>query len=214
MPRKYKLWWVRFLHVSVHVGAALPLAWLFWAVPAGELGGDPVQELIHYLGLGGLRLLLLSLLISPLVSWLGMPLLNRLRRPLGLWAFAWVSLHFACWLGLDLLFAWSLIGEEIIKRTYILVGFAVWLVLLALAVTSIPRLVRAMGRRWKPLHRLVYPAAVLACVHFWWSLKSGWLEPFIYLAIVAALLWLRRRQILGSVRRWIPAAGQVSSRQH
>ncbi len=111
----------RFLHLAVHVGALLPLAWLFWAVPAGKLGGDPVQGLIHYLGIGGLRLLMLSLLVTPLARGLRKPLWNRLRRPLGLWAFAWVSLHFAAWISLDLIFAWSLIGREILERTYILI---------------------------------------------------------------------------------------------
>ena len=182
---------VQLLQVLVHAGSLAPLLWLFWAIPEGRLGGDPVQELIHYLGLGGLRLLMLSLLVTPLVRWTRKPLLNRLRRPLGLWAFAWVTLHFAAWISLDLIFAWSLIGEEIVKRTYILVGFTVWLILLALAVTSIPRLVRALGRRWKKLHRLVYPAVILACIHFWWSLKSGWIEPAIYLLICLILLSFR-----------------------
>ena len=195
MPTSPFLWFVRCLQVAVHVGSLLPLAWLFWAVPAGELGGDPVPELIHYLGLGGLRLLILTLLITPLVRWTSKPLLNRLRRPLGLWAFVWVTLHFSAWLGLDLIFAWSLIGEEIIKRTYILVGFTVWLILLALAVTSIPGLVRSMGRKWKSLHRLIYPAVVLGCIHFWWSLKSGWIEPAIYLVVALFLISLRMKNL-------------------
>lgn len=191
MRKNTFLWFVRLFQVAVHVGSLLHLAWLFWAVPAGKLGGDPVPELIHYLGIGGLRLVMLSLLITPLVRWTSKPLLNRLRRPLGLWAFTWVTLHFAAWVGLDLLFAWSLIGEEIVKRTYILVGFTVWLILLALSITSIPRLVRAMGWRWKALHRLIYPAVILACIHFWWSLKSGWIEPAIYLGICVFLISMR-----------------------
>ena len=182
---------VRVLQAAVHLGSLMPLLWLFHAVPAGKLGGDPVQELIHFLGLGGLRLLMLSLMITPLARWSSRPLLNRLRRPLGLWAFVWVTLHFAAWISLDLIFAWSLIGQEIVKRTYILVGFSVWLILLALAITSIPKLMRAMGRQWKKLHSLIYPATLLACLHFWWSLKSGWIEPAIYLAIGLLLLSLR-----------------------
>jgi len=192
---------IRVLQVAVHLGSVVPLIWLFWALPAGRFGGDPVPELIHYLGLGGLRLLLLTLLVSPLVRRWSKPLLNRLRRPLGLWAFVWVTLHFSAWLALDLGLQWSLIGQEIVKRTYILIGFSVWLVLLALAVTSIPRLVRAMGRRWKRLHQLIYPAAILSCIHFWWSLKSGWIEPCIYLVIAVLLLgW-----------RWKPKRGPAAA---
>lgn len=178
----------------VHLGGLLPLLWLFVAVPAGALGGDPVKELIHYLGLGALRLLLLTLAVSPVARRLRYPLLIRLRRPLGLWCFVWASLHFSAWLSLDLAFSWWLIGEEIVKRTYLLLGFATWLILLALAVTSLPALVRRMGPRWRTLHSLIYPAVLLACVHFWWSQKSGWIEPALYLAVALVLLWLRRRK--------------------
>ncbi len=180
------------LQVTVHLGALLPLLWLFAAVPAGALGGDPVKELIHFLGLGALRLLLLTLVVSPVARRLRYPLLIRLRRPLGLWCFVWASLHFSAWLSLDLAFSWSLIGEEIVKRTYLLLGFATWLILLTLAVTSLPALVRRLGSRWRTLHRLIYPAVLLACVHFWWSQKSGWIEPALYLVVALVLLWLRR----------------------
>ncbi len=196
------------LQVAVHVGALLPLLWLFAAIPAGALGGDPVKELIHYLGLGALRLLLLTLVVSPMARRLRYPGLIRLRRPLGLWCFAWASLHFSAWLSLDLAFTWSLIGEEIVKRTYLLLGFTVWLMLLALAVTSLPALVRRLGARWRTLHSLIYPAVVLACIHFWWSQKSGWIEPAIYLAVAVGLLWLRRTKVLSVLfsvfRRYSP----------
>ena len=186
---------VQCLHVAVHVGSFVPLAWLFWALPAGKFGGDPVEELIHFLGIGALRLLLLTLCITPLARYFRYPPLIRLRRPLGLWCFGWASVHFACWLTLDLGLMWGLIGEEIVKRTYILLGFSVWLILTALAVTSIPRLVKALGRRWKSLHRLIYPALILACVHFWWSVKSGWFEPAIYLTLALLLIAPRVRKL-------------------
>lgn len=180
----------------VHLGALLPLLWLFIAIPSGAFGGDPVKELIHYLGLGALRLLMLTLLISPLAVRLKNPSLNRLRRPLGLWCFTWASLHFAVWLWLDLGLEWSLIGADIVKRSYILLGFSAWLVLLALAITSLPRLVHALGARWKALHGLIYPTVLLGCIHFWWSLKSGWLEPVLYLGLALVLLGLRKKKIL------------------
>lgn len=188
------------LHIAVHLGALFPLLWLFIAIPRGDLGGDPVKELIHYLGLGALRLLLLTLLISPLAERLKFGRLNKLRRPLGLWCYTWASLHFAAWLGLDLAFEWGQIGEELVKRTYILIGFTVWLILSSLAVTSIPKIMRRMGRRWKKLHQWIYLAVLLACIHFWWSLKSGWIEPCGYLAIAVFLLWLRRRKLIGLFR--------------
>ncbi|OUS13516.1 sulfoxide reductase heme-binding subunit YedZ [Gammaproteobacteria bacterium 53_120_T64] len=184
------------LHGGVHLAALLPLAWLFWAIPAGELGGDPVEELIHFLGLGALRLLLLSLLISPLLKSLKIAALFKLRRPLGLWAYTWASLHFFAWLALDLVFEWGLIGEEIIQRSYILLGFCLWLILSALALTSLPRLMRAMQSKWQKLHWWIYPAAIMGCIHFWWSLKSGWLEPAVYLLITLVLIGLRQQKLL------------------
>lgn len=187
------------LQIGVHLGALLPLLWLFYAINAGHLGGDPVVELIHYLGMGTIRLLLLTLLVSPLAKSLNFGQLNRLRRPLGLWCFVWASLHFSTWLALDLGLDWSLIGEELVERTYILLGFTAWLILLALAITSIPALLRKMGKNWKKLHGLLYVAVLLACWHFWWSVKSGWIEPAIYLAVALLLLVWRR----ASVKRWI-----------
>lgn len=190
------------LQLAVHIGAALPLLWLFYAVNAGWLGGDAVKELIHFLGLGTLRLLMLTLLVSPLARWLSFGQLNRLRRPLGLWCFTWASLHFAAWLALDLGLDWSLIGAELVKRTYILVGVTAWLMLLALAVTSVPALVRRLGKNWKKLHGLIYPAVLLGCWHFWWAVKSGWIEPAIYLAIALLLLFVRRDRVVRWLRSW------------
>ncbi|TLM74754.1 protein-methionine-sulfoxide reductase heme-binding subunit MsrQ [Microbulbifer harenosus] len=187
------------LQIGVHLGALAPLLWLFFAISDGRLGGDPVKELIHYLGMGTIRLLLLTLLVSPLAKFLHFGQLNRLRRPLGLWCFTWATLHFSAWLALDLGLDWSLIGEELVKRTYILLGFSAWVILFALAVTSIPAVLRKMGRNWKKLHGLLYVVVLLACWHFWWSVKSGWIEPAIYFAVALLLLVWRR----DSVGRWV-----------
>jgi len=185
--------WPGLLRIAVHLGALVPLVWLLYAVPRGALGGDPVQALIHFLGLGALRLLLLALLVSPLVKILRFPALLRLRRPLGLWCFVWASLHIATWATLDLGLDWRLVGAEVVTRTYILLGFLAWLILAALAITSVPALVRRLGRHWKPLHRLSYPALLLVCVHFWWSVKGLELEPLIYGLAAVVLLSFKRR---------------------
>lgn len=195
----------------IHILSLLPLLWLVWAIPEGKLGGDPVKELIHFLGIGALRLLMLSLLITPLAKAARLPLLNRWRRPLGLWAFLWGSLHFGAWIAFDLAFSWGLIGEELVKRTYILLGFFVWLTLLAMAITSLPKLVKVMGKHWKTLHRLVYSAVIVACVHFWWSVKSGWIEPLIYLTLALGLLSLRRQYFGRQLSRLVARASTQSS---
>lgn len=185
------------MRIAVHFAAILPLLWLFVAIPQGRLGADPVEELTHYLGIGALRLLFLTLCVSPLAKAMSFGQLLTLRRPLGLWCFVWASLHFATWLALDLDFTWSLIGVELLKRTYILIGFAAWLLLTALAITSIPSVLRRMGKYWKKLHRSIYLITILACLHYWWAVKSGWIEPLAYALIACLLLYLRRKQ-------WLP----------
>ncbi len=188
----------------VHAAALLPLAllgWKAWQVGGGAdidaLGADPVAAIEHELGLWALRLLLVTLAITPLRQLLGQPLLLRFRRLLGLWAFAYASLHFCAWLVLDLRGWWSQVFVEIAERPYITVGFAAWLLLVPLAVTSTRGWMRRLGRNWGRLHRLVYAVAVLAVLHFWWVVKSDVREPLLYAAILAALLgWrlMRRRQ--------------------
>lgn len=186
-------WVLLTLHLLVHLLPLLALGWLVLAANAGLLGGDPVPGIIHWLGKGALNLLLLCLLVSPLAKGFRQGGLMRLRRPLGLWALAYATLHVASWMLLDLQLAWGQIGSELVKRNYIVLGMAAWLILLVLGVTSWPRLVRKMGRRWQTLHRSIYLVALLVPVHYWWSLKSGWQEPAIYLLISVSLLAWRHR---------------------
>lgn len=195
-----KPWIFKTLHLCVHVFSLLPLVWLYFAVSQNRLGGEPVQAIEHFLGIGALRLLLLTLCVTPLAKTLKAGRLLRLRRPLGLWCFAWASFHFAVWIVFDLQFFWGLIGEEIVKRKYILVGFSAWLILLALAITSVPKILRSMGSTWKKLHQWIYLVAVLAPLHFLWSVKSGLIEPLFYFAIALCLLFLRRNILLRPFR--------------
>jgi sulfoxide reductase heme-binding subunit YedZ len=207
--------------VALHALVAAPLAWLCWQ--AGEiasgadidaLGADPVKAIEHRLGLWALRLLLLTLAVSPLRQVLGMPRLLRFRRMLGLWAFAYACLHFSAWLALDLRGWWSLVPGEIAKRPYITVGFAAWLLLVPLAVTSTRGWMRRLGRNWGRLHRLVYASAALAALHFWWVVKSDFREPLLYVVLLAVLLgWrLLRRRGAGASGRHAPASARTEQK--
>lgn len=180
------------LKAILQLGASLPLLWLPWALATGRFSADPVPELLQYLGDWALRLLLLTLCVSPLAKGLKAGWLIRVRRLLGLWCFAYASLHLLVWLVLDLQLAWGQIGAEIIERGFITLGMAAWLILLLLAATSTQGWQRRLGRRWQQLHNGVYLVALLVPVHFWWAIKSGWLEPAIYLGLSLALLWWRR----------------------
>ncbi len=184
------------------------LAWGVWRVWSGTdidaLGPDPVAAIEHELGLWALRLLLLTLAVTPLRQLTGQTALMRFRRMLGLYAFAYASLHLSAYLVLDLRGWWTLVFEEIVKRPYITAGFAAWLLLVPLALTSTRGWMRRLGRHWGRLHRLVYAVAVLAVLHFWWIVKSDYREPLLYAAILAALLgwrvWKRGTHQAGPVR--------------
>ena len=204
---------------AAHALALLPLAllgWKAWQISSGAdidaLGADPVAAIEHELGQWALRLLLLTLAVSPLRQLAGQPVLLRFRRMLGLYAFFYASLHFAAWLALDLGGYWTMLFEEIARRPYITMGFAAWLLLVPLAVTSTRGWMRRLGRHWGRLHRLVYAIAVLAVLHFWWIVKSDYREPLLYAAILALLLgWRAWRRLAG--RRLRPASAGAEQQQ-
>ncbi len=186
----------------VFVLCSLPLAWLAlrtFDVAGFTLGPNPVEALMHGLGSWGLRLLLLTLCARPAaVAW-HQPRIMRVRRMLGLFAFTCLVLHFLTWLVLDQSLNATLIVADIAKRPYITLGFTALLLLVPLAITSTDRWMRRLGRRWQQLHRLVYAAALLGCIHFWWQVKADWREPLLYVSAYTALMaWRWRRSRRGA----------------
>lgn len=168
----------------------LPLAWLVLALFTGGLGANPAEALQHATGLWALRLLCLTLAVTPLRVRTRTPQLARFRRMLGLFAFFYACLHLLTYLWLDMWFAWAEIATDILQRPFILVGLATWLCLLLLALTSTHGMVKRLGgRRWRRLHRLVYLAAALALLHFFWMRagKNNYAEVWLYAAILGVL---------------------------
>jgi len=173
----------------------LPLALLVIDTVRGTLGPDPVARLEHETGIWALRLLLVTLAITPLRTLTGWNALVRYRRMLGLFAFFYATLHFLIYLVVDLGGFWSQIFAEIAKKPFITVGFLAWLLLVPLAVTSTKGMMRRLGRRWQALHRLVYLIGVLAVLHFLWQVKWGEtiaaLEPVVYAGVFLVLMLAR-----------------------
>ena len=179
------------LKALAHALALAPAAVLFWRAWHDGLGADPVAALTHGTGEWALRLLLLGLAMTPLRQSIRQPWPIRFRRLIGLYAFFYASLHLAVYLLLDLGSYWTQIGADILKRPFITVGFAAWLLLVPLALTSTRAMMRRLKKNWQRLHRLVYAVAVLAVLHFWWLVKSDVREPMLYAAILLGLLAFR-----------------------
>ena len=189
---------VRWLKPSVFVLALLPLAWLAGRALTDGLGVNPVETLNRFLGDWALRFLLIALAVTPLRRLTHWAPLARLRRMLGLFAFFYVCLHLASYVGVDLYFDWVALWKDVAKRTYITLGMAAVLLLVPLAVTSTDGMIRRLGgRAWRRLHMLVFPAAILGVAHYWMMVKADIRQPLLHAAVLAVLLgsrlWAMRR---------------------
>ena len=158
---------------------------------AHALGADPAKELVLFQGEWAIRFLLLTLLITPVRRLTGWSQAQKIRRMLGLFTFAYASIHLLAYLFLLLEFDFNNLGADILKRPYITVGFTAYLLLLPLALTSNSYAVRLLRNRWALLHRLVYGVAILAVVHVTWLARSSYSEAFTYGAIATILLLTR-----------------------
>ncbi len=182
----------------------LPLAYLVWAAATDSLGANPAEALIRSSGDWTLRLLCVTLAVTPLRVLLNQPALARFRRMLGVATFGYALLHFACYAVLDQGLDVQVILQDIAKRPFILVGTAALILMTPLALTSFNRAIKALGgARWQRLHKAVYAVALLALLHFFWMKagKNDFGEWSIYAAVIAALLgwrvWQARRRRAG-----------------
>ena len=173
----------------VYLLLALPAPWFFYSGATGGLGVEPIKALEHELGEVALQLLIAGLCITPLRRHAGVNLL-KFRRAVGLMAFFYVALHLLVWLLLDIQDP-ARIWADIVKRPYITVGMAGFLLLLPLALTSTNGAIRRLGKRWRQLHRLVYAAALLGGLHFVMLAKGFQIEPLLYLGATVVLVALR-----------------------
>ena len=192
------------LRTAAWVGMAFPLAFLARGVLIGDLGPEPVDTLQHWTGLPALTFLWLSLAVTPLRRAWQLNGLIRLRRPLGLAAYGYAVLHLLSYLVFDQELSASEIAKDIAKHPWVLVGFSAFLLLTPLAVTSTEGWIRRLGgRNWQRLHRLVYPAAILASLHFLWLVKRDVTKPVAYLLVLALLLGARLlwRRVSGAAPR-------------
>jgi sulfoxide reductase heme-binding subunit YedZ len=175
-----------------------PLANLYVGAFFDRLGADPVEQVIHFTGMGALNCLLISLLVSPLAKLFKLSSLLYFRRMIGLYAFAYALCHILNFLFFEVQFDLILFVEEIFKRPYITVGMTAFSILTALAFTSTSKIRRKMRKNWQKLHNFTYLIALLVVIHFYWSVKSDVTEPLIYFALYGVFMTLR----YDSLRRW------------
>jgi methionine sulfoxide reductase heme-binding subunit len=197
--------------VTVFLLCLIPFADLLWRFIKGNLGINPVETLQHGTGDWTIRFIVFTLCITPFRKLFKLPELIRFRRMLGLFAFFYVSLHFLTYLGPDQSFDLAGMWKDVYKRPFITVGFAAFVSLIPLAVTSTAGWIRRIGgKRWQMLHRLIYFAAVCGVIHYYWLVKSDVRKPVFYGALVAILLlwrladWFFKRRGQVPVRVAVP----------
>jgi sulfoxide reductase heme-binding subunit YedZ len=182
----------RLLKLAIGVAVMVPAARVAWRFYAGALGANPIAEALNRLGFWTLVLLLAGLACTPIKILTGWAFPLRLRRMLGLEAFAYACLHFLTYFAVDQFFDFGEIWKDIVKRKFITVGFAAFVMLIPLAVTSTNAMVKRLGfPRWKRLHRLVYLAATCGVIHFAWRVKSDLRQPIVFGSVLAVVLAIR-----------------------
>ncbi|MGH7795330.1 MAG: sulfite oxidase heme-binding subunit YedZ [Candidatus Binatia bacterium] len=182
---------INWLKPAVFIFCLFPFCQLGYQAYTGDLGVNPIETITRFTGSWALIFLLASLAVTPLRRITRWNDLIKLRRMLGLFAFFYVSLHFATYMALDHFFDFRAIGNDIIKRPYVTAGFIAFVIMVPLALTSSAAMIRRLGKRWQQLHRWIYVAGIAAVIHFYWLVKADISRPAQYGAVLALLLGYR-----------------------
>ena len=203
----------RWTKIPIFALCLLPFLYIVWRAIRGDLTANPVEFLQHQTGDWTLRFLILTVCITPFRKLLKLPELIRFRRMLGLFAFFYVCLHFLTYLGPDQSFNLAGMLKDVVKRPFITVGFAAFVLLIPLALTSTAAWIRRLGgKRWQALHRSIYVCAILGVIHYYWLVKSDVRRPLFYGVLVGILLAWRLVNWF-SARKLTPTAAASPVRQ-
>ena len=176
------------IKIAIWIACLSPLVFLIYLAATQQLGPDPGKALTDNLGLWALRLLLVVLLLRPLRELTGMPQFVQVRRLVSLFVWFYASAHFMAGMFYVIGWSWLDLLKAFDERRYITLGILAWVLMLPLGLTSNRWAQRKLGTRWRKLHRLVYPLAILACLHFIWLVREDYWQPFLYSAILILLL--------------------------
>ena len=182
---------IKYFKPSIFILSTIPFLIIIYKIFFNKLGPEPVKEITHFTGEWTLIFICLTLAMSPLKKLTNLNFWVKGRRMLGLFVFFYASLHLLTYVGIDYRFSWQPIFDDVVKKKYIFVGFAAWLLLIPLTLTSSQKMMMLLKQNWKKLHRLIYVIAIFGSLHFIWLSKTIYFKPLIYFVIITILLFLR-----------------------
>jgi sulfoxide reductase heme-binding subunit YedZ len=181
----------KYFKPGVFILSTIPFLFIFYKIYFNKLGPEPVKEITHFTGEWTLIFICLTLSMTPLKRLTNLTMWVSFRRMLGLFVFFYASLHLLTYVGIDYRFSWKPILNDVFKKKYIFIGFAAWVLLIPLAITSSQKMIKLLKNNWKKLHRLIYIIAIFGSLHYIWLSKTIFFKPLVYLVIILVLLALR-----------------------
>jgi sulfoxide reductase heme-binding subunit YedZ len=181
----------KYLKIIIFIFSLVPIFFIIYQIITNQLGPEPIKNITHHTGKWTLYFIVITLAMSPLKKITKLNIWINYRRMFGLFIFFYASMHLMTYVGLDYRFDLASIGDDIIKKKYIFIGFSAWLLLIPLAVTSNKRMVKILKDKWKKLHRLIYLISLFGVIHYLWLVKRDLTEPLIFLAVILILLAFR-----------------------
>ena len=181
----------KYLKIVIFTLSLVPMFFIIYQIINNQLGPEPIKDITHHTGKWTLYFIVITLAMTPLKKITKLNIWINYRRMFGLFIFFYASVHLMTYVGLDYRFDLESIGDDIIKKKYIFIGFSAWLLLIPLAITSNKRMIRILKKKWKKLHRLIYVIALFGAIHYVWLVKRDLTEPLIFLTVILILLTFR-----------------------
>ena len=181
----------KYLKIIIFTLSLVPIFFIIYQIITNQLGPEPIKDITHHTGKWTLYFIVITLAMTPLKNITKLNIWMNYRRMFGLFIFFYASMHLMTYVGLDYRFDLASIGDDIIKKKYIFIGFSAWLLLVPLAVTSNRRMIKILKDKWKKLHRLIYLISLFGGIHYLWLVKRDLTEPLIFLTIILILLAFR-----------------------
>ena len=181
----------KYLKIVIFTLSLVPIFFIIYQIITNQLGPEPIKDITHHTGKWTLYFIVITLAMTPLKMVTHLNIWINYRRMFGLFIFFYASVHLMTYVGLDYRFDIISIGDDIIKKKFIFIGFAAWLLLIPLALTSNKRMITILKGKWKKLHRLIYLISLFGAIHYLWLVKRDLTEPIIFLAVIIVLLSFR-----------------------